>query len=182
MKSRAKSKLYSCTPHEITAASVRQALIRYGYDARIALLFLKNINSINCYERHVSGGLSKLWGVTKTLFKKTGFCGLKVSHEKLELLANSAIQRTTGSDNWLLFTSALDAGSIPGHLQATQRRHKLQARCGIAARMVPNQEISPKGRLFLDVPTANTLDLPVHISAVSISRLYRELAAFLLTL
>jgi sacsin len=160
MESRARSKMYSSVPEGITVDRVRHALTTYGQDAHMALLFLKNIQSIECYERNSSGKLDPLWNVSVKLCRTE----TPVPDEKLDLIIVSG--GTSGlRTSWLRLTSTLAADRIPGHLRATRERHKLQARCGIAA-MVRKQNSGVQGRLFLDVPTANGLDLPVHISAV----------------
>jgi sacsin len=167
MESRARSMMYSSVPGGITVDGVRKALTDYGQDARTALLFLKNIQSIECYERNASGELEKLWDVSVKRLG-SGLTKVQVQHERFGVLTISgktSIQRISGSDTWVLITSTMAADRIPDHLRATRERHKLQARCGIAA-MVRDRESTLKGRLFLDVPTANALDIPVHISAV----------------
>jgi hypothetical protein len=190
MQPKATSRLYSNAREAITVYSVRQYLMRYKEDAHIALLFLKNIKSIECLQRDASGNVTKLWGVSVETDAAPGTVTspdttmLYVRHETSEYARGKTgllqLQSNVGSEKWLVLTSTVDSGRVPVELRATQQRHKLQARCGIAAPIKGNRSFRT-GRLFLDVPTRNTVDLPVHISAVSVFSVDEVLVGNLLT-
>lgn len=161
MKSREKSKIYS-SRDPTTIRTVEMALTEYYKDAVTALVFLKNIKSIRFQIQDGKASNKLQWEVIteRPPGHMIGISTFKIKHKILQ----QADFKTTETE-WMVARSMLEPHEIPADVRVTCERHKLEARCGIAARIVPSQ-LSDPGRLFLGAPTDHKLGLPVHVSAV----------------
>jgi len=171
MASRAESTLYSSN-EPITVRNVEASLIEYHKDAVTALIFLKNIRSIKFQIRNGQTE-KKCWQVEaeKPAGHMAGISRFRIEDKSWR--ENSLETRQT---EWMVACSMLELHEIPENVRATRERHKLEARCGIAAPIAPAR-CSGLGRLFLGAPTDHVLGLPVHISAVSLPSSYEEISA-----
>jgi hypothetical protein len=169
MKSRNLSSIY-CSK-AIRYTTIQSALATYHKDALVSLLFLKKIQSIEFWERQQdSGTLVQRWNVSAS---KTPIPGSKAERLKIESreqpldVSRVNLSRQPTIREWIVFSSTLPEHHIRNSSALeTNRKHKVEARCGIAAQISP-KPIVKRGRLFMDVPTSQYLGLPVTISAVS---------------
>jgi hypothetical protein len=163
MKSRNLSSIY-CSK-VIRYTTIQSALAAYHKDALVSLLFLKKIQSIEFWERQQdSGTLVQRWNVSAS---KTQIHGSRAERLKIESSGQSLDARGFISGRqptireWIVSSSTLDEHHIQNSsARETNRRHKVEARCGIAAQISP-KPINQRGRLFMDVPTSQYLGLPV---------------------
>lgn len=169
MGSRALSPIFSTKT--ISLLVVESTLQRYYNDASISLLFLKNMQSIEFYVRpNTSAALKLEWRVGSSKQQIPGDESGALSCRIESYKAPSGILRTTTREplvqEWVVISSTYGVLGEDPVISATQERHKVQARCGVAA-PIPQKPIKPRGgRLFMDVPMQHELRLPVSISAV----------------
>jgi len=162
MTPRENSKLYS-SHGPTTIQTVTAALLGYHKEAVTALVFLKNIKSIRF---EIRGGQTAMvpWEITAEGQSRlpSGTLRLKIVDKMLRPGAKAGF--ISKVSEWMVVRSVLKPHEIPNGLQKTRERHRLEARCGVAAQMVPRGSVN--GRLFLGAPTDHMLGLPVHVMAV----------------
>lgn len=165
MGSRNRSHIFSA--RRISLPLVESTLQKYYNDALISLLFLENIRSIEFHvRRNESAALTMQWKVEASKQPipgdEAGTLKCKIESYKTSLgKAEVPIVQ-----EWVVVSSRYGVLGAGNEILETQKRHRVEARCGVAAPIVQKPTAPGRGRLYMDVPMQHELGLPVSISAV----------------
>lgn len=165
MASRDRSSIFSA--RRINLFQVESILQNYYNDALISLLFLENMRSIEFHVRpNKSTALTMQWKVEAS---KQQIPGDESGALKCRVESYKAPSGKSGKpvvQEWVVVSSRYGVLGAGYEILETQERHRVEARCGVAAPIVQKPTALGRGRLYMDVPMQHELGLPVSISAV----------------
>ncbi|KAI5778257.1 hypothetical protein EDC01DRAFT_368311 [Geopyxis carbonaria] len=177
--------------------SSKKYLYKYYREAQIAMLFLQNINSIQCSTRE-KGQIIDTWkvsvarelnsksqedlSVTATLFPYPAVARGLVDKRGMRINTSTGHKTTATSNNesskWIVKRSCDHEHSIPDALQDIQKRERLEVRYGVAVPLLytkPSTEGVPAGRVYMDLPLRNVVSkLPIFITADMVMQSNRQ--------
>lgn len=137
-------------------------------DAYCSLIFLRNINSIECFKRDLNRGVAQEpdWSISRSIYDTCHSGPYTIEGIGFEFLSAAMPAIPTNFEKrWVVVRFEIPGGSIPDGVRNTQKDERLQASCAVASPISLGKPKIGTGRLFLTLPTENVLDLPVFISA-----------------
>lgn len=144
------------------ALDPREFLDSYYEEATLSLLFMKNIASISF--RNKSSELAN-WSVTSTAAvvpEKPHISHLTITRECF----SEAGEYVRSESIWCVISGRQD--EIPSKLEKTSKRHRLEAKYGLAALISAPPEGGLCGKYFISLPLrmGGIPGFPVHLNAV----------------